>query len=68
MKKSGSIDAKKKSKSAADLANLKLPKIHGSSQRNLNESPGIPRIREKLKDHNDLLLAVRKKFDDKLRL
>ena len=68
MKKGGSMEMKKKTKSVADLTNIRLPKIHGSTQMNFHESPGMPRVREKLKDHNDIIRTIRKKFDDKLRL
>ena len=72
MKKGSSLDAKKKSKSVADLTNIKLPKLHGGNQHHHNlgsyETIDMPRVREKLKDHNNILLNIRKKFDEKLRL
>ena len=69
MKKGSSLDAKKKSKSVADLTNIRLPKLHGQHH-NLGsyDTIDMPRVREKLKDHNNILLNIRKKFDDKLRL
>ena len=43
MKKGGSMQVIKKSKSTADLTDIKLPKIETSRQE-------MPRVREKLKD------------------
>lgn len=72
MKKGSSLDFKKKSKSIADLTNIKLPKLHGGNHhQNIlgsYQTVEMPRVREKLKDQNNILLNIRKKFDDKLRL
>ena len=70
MKKGSSLDGKKKSRSVADLTNIRLPKLHGGNHHNLGsyETVDMPRVREKLKDQNNILLNIRKKFDEKLRL
>lgn len=55
MKKGSSMQVIKKSKSTADLADIKLPKIEANKQE-------MPRVREKLKDKEEIVRAIRRKF------